>query len=105
LSANAIQGADGLSAELLKIGFGVDKTGPHFAKHAESVEAQAALHSELALKPAKFIETDGREVIQLAFERQVPSQIKCQPPSSSDTRRVAAGSSSYYGKLGAHFEL
>jgi hypothetical protein len=105
LSANAVRGADGLNAERLNIVFGVDKSGPHFAKHTESVEAQAALYSELALKPAKVNETGGREVIQLAFERQVSRQIKCQPASASDTRRVAVGSSSYYGKLGAHFKL
>src|SRR5215470_5406143 len=30
-------------------GFGVDETGPHFAKYAKSIKAQAALYSELAL--------------------------------------------------------
>jgi hypothetical protein len=105
LSANAVREADGLKAERLNIIFGVDKTGPHFAKNAESVEAQAALYSELALKPAKVNETGGREVIQLAFERQVSRQIERQPASTSDTRRVAVGSSSYYGNLGPHFNL
>jgi len=58
----------------------------------------------LALKPANVIETGGREVIRLAFERQVSRQIERQPASSSDTRR-AADSSSYHGELSAHFKL
>jgi hypothetical protein len=82
----------------------VDKAGPHFSKYAKSIKAQAALYSELALETANVIEPGGWEAIQLAFERQVFRQIECQPSSSSDIR-CAAGSSSYYGKLGAHFEL
>jgi hypothetical protein len=84
-------------------GFGVDKTGPNFAKYPKSIKAQAALYSELALETANVIETGGRKVIQLAFERQVFRQIECQPASSSDVRCDAAGPSSYHGKLSAHF--
>jgi hypothetical protein len=82
----------------------VDKAGPHFAKYAKSIKAQAALYSELTLETANVIEPGGWEAIQLAFERQVFRQIECQPDSSSDARRATAAPPCY-GKLGAHFEF
>jgi hypothetical protein len=65
-------------------GFDINKSGPHFSEDAEPIEAQAALHSELALKTANVVETGGREVIQFALDRQVSCQIECQSASSTN---------------------